>query len=405
VAPVLSVLTSNRDFRRLFVAELVVFGGDWFAVIPLVTLLQKLTGSALPGALALAADTAVIALVLPFAGTLADRLDRRRIMVIAALAAAGAVGLLFAVQDARHAWIGPVGIGLAAAAKAFYTPAAGAALPNVVDPPDLPAANALGGSAWGTMLVVGASLGGIVSELFGPYVCFGVTVACLLVSAGLVWGIRRPLQADRAGAPAPALRAIGESLRFIRRHPRVLSLVTVKSAVGLGNGVLALFPVLATVVFMIGPAGTGLMFAARGLGALIGPLLLRRVLQRRAWLMPGLAVSMSVYGIAYLGVAASPWFWAALVGIAVAHMAGGGNWTMSNFALQLEVPDALRGRVFAADMMIATLAISVSLLLVGAVVDHVAPRLMVAVCGSVTLLYGVGWRLSTRRLMRTEPAP
>jgi hypothetical protein len=114
---------------------------------------------------------------------------------------------------------------------------------------------------------------------------------------------------------------------------------------------------------------------------------------------------MSVYGIAYLGVAASPWFWAALVGIAVAHMAGGGNWTMSNFALQLEVPDALRGRVFAADMMIATLAISVSLLLVGAVVDHVAPRLMVAVCGSVTLLYGVGWRLSTRRLMRTEPAP
>jgi MFS family permease len=405
VAPVLSVLTRHPDFRRLFLAELVVFGGDWFAVIPLVTLLQKLTGSALPGALALAADTAVIALVLPFAGALADRIDRRKIMVLAALCATAAVGLLFAIRDAGDAWLGPVAIGLVAAAKAFYTPAAGAALPNVVDAPDLPAANALAGSAWGTMLVVGASLGGIVNAAFGPYVCFGVTVVCLLGASLLVWRIRRPLQAERSAAPDPPLRAIGESLRYIRRHPRVLSLVTVKSAVGLGNGVLAVFPVLTTVVFGIGSAGTGLLFAARGLGALIGPLLMRRVLLRPAWLMPGLAVSMAVYGVGYLGVAASPWFWLALVGVVVAHMAGGGNWMMSNYALQIEVPDALRGRVFAADMMIATLAISISLLVVGAVVDRVPPRVVVAACGAVTLLYGVGWRLSTRRLMRSREAP
>ena len=74
-------------------------------------------------------------------------------------------------------------IGLAAAAKAFYSPAAGAALPNVVDPADLPAANALAGSAWGTMLVVGASLGGIVSAVFNPYVCFAITVVCLALAA------------------------------------------------------------------------------------------------------------------------------------------------------------------------------------------------------------------------------
>jgi MFS family permease len=409
---VLSVLIKNRDFRYLFVAELVVFGGDWFAVIPLITLLQQLTGSALPGALSLAADTLVVALVLPYAGTVADRLDRRKVMVVAALASTGAVGLLFAVRSPGQAWIGPVAIGLAAAAKAFYTPAAGAALPNVVDEPDLPAANALGGSAWGTMLVVGASLGGIVSAAVGPYVCFGVTVGCLLLAAGLVWRIRRPLQADRSQQPRPAppLRAIGESLVYIRRHPRVLSLVTVKSAVGLGNGVLAVFPVLATVLFGIGSIGTGLLFAARGFGALVGPLLLRRAFTRRSWLLPGLAVSMAIYGLAYLGVAASPWFWLVLVLVTLAHMAGGLNWTMSNYALQLEVPDTLRGRVFAADMMIATLAISASLLLVGAMVDAIPPRLVIAVCGALTLLYGIGWRVATRRLLRaaeaeSEPAP
>jgi predicted MFS family arabinose efflux permease len=277
----------------------------------------------------------------------------------------------------------------------------------VVDPVDLPAANALAGSAWGTMLVVGASLGGIVSAAFGPYVSFGVAMVCLTFATFLVWRVRRPMQvaAERPADPAPTLRAIGEALGYIRRQPRVLSLVTVKSAVGLGNGVLAIFPLLATAVFAVGSLGTGLLFAARGLGALVGPLLLRRVLGRRNWLMPGLAASMGLYGLAYLGVAASPWFWLMIVLIVVAHIGGGANWMMSNYALQIEVPDSLRGRVFATDMMIATLAISVSLLFTGALVDHVDVRVLVAACGAVTLLYGVLWRLATRRLMRSEAAP
>lgn len=407
MAPTLSVLTRNRDFRYLFLAELVMFGGDWFALIPLVTLLQQLTGSGLPGAIVLAAETAVNALLLPFAGTLADRLDRRKIMIAANVATIGAISMLFLVRSPGLAWIGPVAIGLAAAAKAFYSPAASAALPNLVDPADLPAANSLGGSAWGTMLVVGASLGGILSTLVGPYVCFGITVCCLLISATLVWRVRRPMQLDRDPTVATArpLRAIGEALRFIRRNPRVLSLVTVKSAVGVGNGTVGIFPVLAAVVFTAGPIGTGLLFAARGLGALVGPLLLRRVLSRRSWLMPGLALSMIAYGLAYLGVAASGWFWLVLVLVTVAHLAGGANWVLSNFALQIEVPDELRGRVFATDMMIVTLAMSFSFFFAGALADHVNPRVPIAICGGLTLLYGIVWRLATRRLMRTEPAP
>jgi MFS family permease len=408
VAPSLSVLTRNRDFRYLFLAQLVVFGGDWFALIPLVTLLQRLTGSGLPGALALAADTAVGALVLPFAGTLADRFDRRRLMIVANLGTMAAIALLFAVRGPGTAFIGPLAVGLAATAKSLYSPAAGAALPNVVDPPDLPAANALGGSAWGTMLVVGASLGGVVNQAFNPYVCFAIDLGCLGVAALLVWLVHRPLQTVRdAAVPAPArpLHAIGEALRYIRREPRVLSLVTVKSAVGVGNGVLAVFPVLASVVFAVGSTGTGLLFAARGAGALIGPLLLRRVLGHRSWLMPALALSMASYGLVYLGVAVSPWFWLVVGLVVVAHMSGGANWMISNYALQLEVPDHLRGRVFATDMMIATLAISVSVLLAGALVDHVNPRIPIAICGGLTLVYSVVWRLASRPFGKEEPAP
>jgi predicted MFS family arabinose efflux permease len=406
VAATLSVLTRQRDFRYLFLAELVVFGGDWFVLIPLLTLLQELTGSGLPGAIALAADTAVGALVLPLAGTFADRRNRRTLMIAANLGAIAAIALLFAVRSAQLAWIGPLAIGLAAVAKAVYTPAASAALPNVVDAPDLPAANALAGSAWGTMAVVGASLGGVMSQVVSPYVCFGMAVVCLVAAAGFVLRVRRPLQAPRTGPGVAARpgRDIAEALRFIRTRPRVASLVTVKSAVGLGNGVLAAFPVLAE-RYGLGAMATGLLFAARGVGVIVGPLLFRRVLERSDWLMPGLAVSMAFYGVAYLGVAATPWFWLVLVLVAVAHVSGGGNWVMSSYALQITVPDQLRGRVFSTDHMIVSLSISVSMLVAGALVDAFDPRVAIAVCGGLTACYGLVWFLTTRRIMRDEPAP
>ncbi|WP_344079273.1 MFS transporter [Luedemannella helvata] len=402
--PALTVLTRNPDFRRLFLAELVMFGGDWFALIPLMTLLQELTGSGLPSALALVADTAVNALMLPFAGVVADRVNRRAILIAANLAAIGAISLLFLVRTPDVAWLGPVAIGLAATAKAFYTPAAGAALPNLVSREDLGTANALAGSAWGTMLVVGASAGGVVSARVGPYTCFLITVVSLAVAAVLVWRVRRPMQQPReAGAEPPRpWHALREAVRYIVHRPQVASLVTVKSAVGIGNGVLGAFPLLATTVFGVGSMGLGALFAARGLGALLGPLMLRRALSRRRWLLPGLAISMAAYGLAYVGVAVAPWFWLAFVLVALAHFGGGGNWAMSNYALQLVVPDALRGRVMAADMTLATLAISVSVLVAGLFVDSVSPRVVVAACGAATLLYAVVWRVMTRRL---SPVP
>ncbi|SCG52802.1 MFS transporter [Micromonospora coxensis] len=401
----LSVLTRNRDFRNLFLAELVVFGADWFVMVPLLVLLPELTGSGVWGALVLALDTGVVALLLPYTGTIADRFDRKKIMMVANLAALVGVLLLLGVRDAGTAWLAMAGIAVLAVAKAFYSPAAQAALPNVLDPEELAAGNAVAGSAWGTMTVVGASLGGVLSAATGPYTSFWVAAVGLALAAGLAALIRRPLQAPReADRPTPRTwAAIREALGHIGHRPRVLALVTVKSAVGLGNGVLTVFPLLAA-VYGAGSVGTGLLFAARGAGALVGPILMRRVLTNRAWLLPGLAVSMSLYGLSYLGASVAGWFPLVLLLVFVAHFGGGSNWVLSNFALQGEVPDRLRGRIFATDMMLATLAISVSQLVVASVVDVVDERVVLAGCGLVTLVYAVGWRIATRRLSLSDPA-
>ncbi|MGI5244936.1 MFS transporter [Dactylosporangium sp. CA-139066] len=401
--PALSVLTRNRDFRNLFAADLIGLGADWFVMIPLLTLLPHLTGSGMWGAFVLATDTGVTALLLPYTGTVADRLDRRRILIAADVAMAVCALALLLVRTPATAWVALVAVGAIAVAKAFFAPAGQAALPNVVDAEDLAAANALSGSAWGTMVVIGASLGGIASEAFGPYPCFALAAALITTSAFQVWRVRRPLQAERETAPARPFAAIAEALRYIRGNHRVASLVTVKSAVGLGNGVLTLFPVLAATLGA-GPLGTGLLFAARGLGALLGPLLLRRVLTHRSWLLPGLAMSMAAYGLAYIGVSLLTWFPLVLVGVVLAHLGAGGNWMMSNVALQGEVPDTLRGRIFATDFMLATLSVAASQLAVGSFVDRTEPRLLAAACGGVTLLYSVGWAAITLRRRRPRPA-
>ena len=85
--------------------------------------------------------------------------------------------------------------------------------------------------------------------------------------------------------------------------------------------------------------------------------------------------------------------------ILLAHAAGASNWAMSSAAMQAMIPDDLRGRVTSADLMIMTLVMATSQIAVGLLVDHTPTRVLVAGCGSVTVLYALGWRLITRRVV------
>lgn len=403
VGRALSLVRRNPDFRRLFIAQLVVFGGGWFLMIPLLALLAEITGGGTLGGVVLAVETTVLALMLPYAGTLADRMDRKRLLVAANLLTLVAGLALLLVRTPGTTFVAVLAIVAIGVGQAIYLPASQAALPNVVDADDLSTANAVAGSAWGTMLVVGASAGGLLAGWLGPYPSFLIGAGCLALAAVFTLRVHRPFQAERTTEPAHAAAALKEALGYIAARPRVRALVTVKSAVGMGNGVLAAFPILA-VTFGVGTTGLGLLYGARGLGALVGPLLLRAVLATPRRLMTGLALSMATYGVCYVLVGVTPWFWLVLLLVVVAHTAGGGNWVLSNYALQTEIPDELRGRVFAADVMIAMVAVSLSQAVAGYFTDLAGPQLVIAVCGTITLLYAVVWRLATVRLLRAAEA-
>ena len=402
----LDLLRREQDFRRAYLAQLIALGGDWFAVIPLLILLPELTGTGLYGALVLATDTLVFALVAPYAGTVVDRLDRRRVLVVSNAVAGVAALLLVLVRSETTAWIALLAIGIVASAKAFSQPASTAALPNLVEPEDLALASVLNGASWGIMLAVGAALGGIVAGTLGTTVCFVLDAALLLGASALTASTTRPFS-DPSVPPRerrPARVDLAEALSYARRERRVLALITCKSGPAFGNGALSLFPLYGAVAFGLGPLGIGLMYSARGVGALVGPLLLRRRATDPASLYGVLAGSMAVFGVSYLLLGVTEWFWAVLVLLAVAHAGGGANWILSTYGLQTVVPDELRGRVFSADYTLATLIIAGSQVGFGLLSELVPARELLALAGGLVLVYAGLWLLATRRLRTLDAA-
>jgi hypothetical protein len=211
------------------------------------------------GAAVLAVDTLVFALVGPYAGTVVDRLDRRRVIVVANTVAGVAALLLVLVRSEATAWIALVAISVVAAAKAFSQPAGAAALPNLVDAADLPTASVLAGASWGTMLAVGAALGGLVAGTLGTTACFVIDAVLLLLAAGLTAATTRPFSDPAAPVRErrPVHQDVGEAVGYARRDAQVLSLLTCKSGPAFGNGALSLFPLYGAAAFGLGPLGIG----------------------------------------------------------------------------------------------------------------------------------------------------
>jgi MFS family permease len=397
LGPYFSLLRENPAFTRLYAAQLISFGGDWFATVALLGLSLELTGSSALAALVLVLQTGGFAITAPIAGALADRFDRRKLMVAADLARVPVALAFLLARDPGTLWIAFVAVALLAVGAAVFEPSSSAALPNLVDPARLPEANVLLGSAWGTMLAVGAALGGIVAATLGRDAAFIANAGSFALSAALIVGIRRPLQRPREkGAAEVGLgsvgRSVGTAITFARQSRVVASLLLSKTTFGVGTGVVLLLAVFGRNVFGAGDAGIGLLFAARGLGALLGPFVARSVvgLEDRGLLL-GIRASLVVVAVCYALFPIAPGIWFAALLVFAAHLGGGSQWMLSTYGLQRSTPDEIRGRVFSFDYGLVTLTIALSTLLAGFLADALAPRLAVWTMVGLVILAGSGW--------------
>jgi MFS family permease len=399
----LRLIRRNDDFRRLYLASFISLGGDWFLLVALFSLALELTGSAVSVALLIASQEIPFFLMSPIGGVIADRLNRKRLMVTYDLVRAVLCLGFLLVSDASTMWIAYLLLASISSFSAFFDPASSAAFPNLVDDEDLGPANALFGSLWGTMLALGAALGGIVAATLGQNAAFAIDAVSFALSALLIARITRPFSTDLSeGEEHPGIvPATTETVRYAGRDHRVLALLSVKAGFGLAAGVLVLISVFAEDVFHAGAIGIGVLMAARGIGALIGPFLGRQVAgPRDRHLFSAIGGALAVFGLGYATFGLMPTLLLAAPAIAVAHLGGGAQWTLSSYGLMRIVPDHIRGRIFAFDGALITLTLTISSLVTGWAATTFGARPTAVGLGVVALSYSGVWTWLTTDVRR-----
>lgn len=400
------LLGRNADFRRLFFAAVISLGGDWFGFVAVSGLVIELTGRESSTAVVFAANVLPIFLLSPVAGVVADRVDRRRLMVASDLLRVLPALALISVAAVGEAWLAYVCVALISALSAFFDPVTSAVLPNLVDEEDLSLAQAALSSVWGSMLFVGAALGGVFTALFGREASFVVDAATFVASAALILRIRRPFRSGPVPDKASILVHLREVWQLARGRKVVRAFMVTKAGVGVGNGIVGLLPAYATLRFGSGDEGIGLLLAARGFGALVGPFLARSIVRgdgRRLVAICGFAIVS--YGAAYTFLPFTRGLAAMAFCVALAHAGGGAQWVLSTYGLQLTTPDAIRGRVMSLDFGLATLAIGVSGLIAAGVAEAFGLEFASFALAGLALVYGASWLTWTRDLWRGDDDP
>ena len=403
----LALLKRNRNFRLLFIGQTVSQLGDWFNTVAVYSLLLELTGSATSVAWMLIVQMAPIGIVGPLAGVVVDRMNRRRIMMAADVLRGVVILGLLLVRRTDQVWIAYVVTGVAVCAQAFFEPARTATIPSVTTSDELLPANALSSATWSAMLAIGASVGGVVTAVFGRNVAFVVNSASFFVSALFIAATRydatpaaRPKRTraiDLTGIPD-----LVDGFRYVRRHAHVAALMFVKAGWGLAGGILLLLTIFGQRVFPVGhdaAAGIGVLFGARGVGAALGPITLRWMLgQQPATLRRTIGPAYFMIGVFYIALSIAPVLSLATICVLFAHFGGAILWVFSTVLLQMEVPDEFRGRVFAAELALVTITSSISSYVTGRYLDGgVSPRTVSFVLGALFFAPGALWLLILSR--------
>jgi MFS family permease len=403
----IDLLRRNRAFRQLWLGQVVSQMGDWFDTIALYTIILNLTGSGRDVGLLLVARFVPSFLFGPLSGVVADRFSRQRIMIISDLLRAVVVlGFLF-VRRADQLWIVYVLTVLQLGLSTFFEPAKTAAIPSIVEDRELVAANAISSVTWSVMLTLGAAIGGLITGWFGTDVAFILDAATYLLSAALIARIRVQKRRKRERHKLTFGRALGitetiEGIRYVKDRPRVLALLLVKPAWGIGGGILTLLAVFGERIFPVGKSaatGIGVLFAARGIGTAVGPIVARRIAgEGEKRMQASIGISFIIAGVFYAAFGSATSFVFALVVLGIAHCGGSILWVFSTVILQRAVDDKFRGRVFAAELALLTLTMAASNYTTGELLDRfqVSPRVVTIGIGIFFLMPGVAWFLTQR---------
>jgi MFS family permease len=377
-------LLRNARFLRLWIGQGTSFVGDAVSMVALVVLVVEITGSASAVGGALVARL-LPTIVSPLAGVLADRVDRRVVLVASDLARAILVlGLVFA-RDLATIYVLVFLMGLA---RTVFNPTVRAAFPSVVGGGDLTRANALISGTFSASIMVGPALGGLLVASIGVDAAFLADAVTYLVSAILLSSVPLPLP-RRESEEEGFVRELRSGFGYLlgARVPMAIvagAFLTILTI----NATVPAEVFLAKETFGAGDAGYGLLVSLWGGGMVLGSAMMV-MLGDRVNLVLFYFLSIFVGAFALVGTGLAPAFVLALGALTIEGAATGIDNVATDTILQKRVPEAFLGRVFSIRFLGYSAGEALAYPLGGLLVDAVGPRSAYLVAGIATATAGL----------------
>jgi MFS family permease len=417
VSGYLRVLRQNPDFSRLWFAQVISLLGDWFNTVALSALVSQYTnGSGLAISGLLIARFLPPMFVSPFAGVLIDRFNRKHILIFSDASRALIVLLLLFASGPEHLWLIYVVTVFQFSMSAVFEPGRSAIMPSLVKPEHLLQANTLGNVTWSAMLAIGAIAGGVVAVLFGTKTALIIDAISFAISAFLISQIKTRqdiavTETITGETPMVSRGGFREGLRYVRQNPPIAAVLFIKLGLSIGS-VDSVMIAYATTLFVIGENGTGslgILYSAFGIGAIIGPIILNRFNNGSIMTMRRLMiVSFAWVTVGWLLFGLAPSLLVASLALMVRAAGGSATWTYSSTIIQVSVPNSYLGRVFSLDWAIFYLAITISTLVTGILIDTLgsenAPQITFGT-GLLSLIPLLLWAAAVSWLEKAKPIP
>jgi MFS family permease len=400
--PYLQLIRYNHNYRRLWLSQAIANFGDWFGMLAIYALIQKYTDSEILIGLIIVVKLMSFAAFSPFAGYLTDRFDRRQLMIWCDIGRAIVITGMLLVQSEDFIWLVYALISLQMMMAAVFEPAKSSSIPNITTKDELMVANIISTLSWSVIFTTGMAVGGFATEYLGKDTVFILNGITYMVSAWFIWKATIPHLRTKEHLAAIASPWVGivKGIHFLRDNHHVLRPTLAKGWIEISLGALVYLLILvADDILLMGSVGLGLLYASRGVGTAIGPIVIRRFFPDDKQWIKALGICMSLVGVGYLfmGFTASLWVMMALV--LFAHAGSGANWVSSTVLIQKRTPDDFRGRVFSTEWLLLTVTESVSVMIAAALIYYKILSISQSLIffGALLIVVGLIWTFTIAR--------
>ena len=396
------LLTENKNFRKLFAARLITLGGDWLLTVPLLGIIYGLTENPFITSLVLVVQSAPLFILGSFGGYLADKYNRKKIIAISEFLSGLTVLLILYAVTTENVLFILFSFGMLSVVGSPYMPTSDAALPNVVKKENLAEANVIFFSSWGVMAGIGAGIGGYLTTVISRNMLFAIDSLSFVLSALIVYSIKKNLSEDSEINEKNESITYVEGIKYAASKKDVFSLIITKGTFSISaSGLLSLFTVLSYDIYKTGDFGTGLMFGARGVGALVGPIAIRYFFgDSDGKLLNTIGLTIMVWGLFYFFIPFSVSLYLTVFLLVLAHCGGGSQWAFSTYGLQILTPDRLRGRISGIDYSFNFLMNTVSTLMIGYLASIYGVLFVYRLFPVLGFIFGLTWYFSTRKFWK-----